>query len=217
MAGSSSRTTTGTATLTATPFLEASPGSGTKQVGQAVTVTSETTVEVITRGIAVTSAASASQVAAGSSITFDYEVTTGTGTSPMRVLTVNDSFCAPVAYVSGDTDADGLVDPAETWQYSCVSTYPGATQRNTSVEVVAIEPRLGGSSSNFDDVPIGVYSAGLDLTKTPSSAVVAQNSPVTYAYFATNTGVTDLTGLGVTDESCAPVVYVSGDLGDVVL
>ena len=42
-------------------------------------------------------------------------------------MTVSDTTCAPATYVSGDTNKDSLLQPGETWTYSCTTTLSGTT------------------------------------------------------------------------------------------
>lgn len=44
---------------------------------------------------------------------------TNPGTVALSNVRLADDKCSPVAFVSGDTDSDSLLDPSETWTYSC--------------------------------------------------------------------------------------------------
>jgi uncharacterized repeat protein (TIGR01451 family) len=70
----------------------------------------------------------------GDTITYTYKVTNVGPASVVPVVT--DDKCAPLTYVSGDTDRDGLVDPGEVWTYKCnykVTQEPGTSLTNTAV------------------------------------------------------------------------------------
>jgi uncharacterized repeat protein (TIGR01451 family) len=75
--------------------------------------------------IAVTVSVSPTTIAAGGTVTYTYTVT-NPGVAPLASVTVTDTACAPVRYVSGDTDGDGILQAGETWIYTCSAT-PGAT------------------------------------------------------------------------------------------
>ncbi len=55
----------------------------------------------------------------GGSVAFNY-VVSNAGTIAMSNITVNDNKCSPVAFVSGDTNNNGLLDLTENWNYRCV-------------------------------------------------------------------------------------------------
>jgi uncharacterized repeat protein (TIGR01451 family) len=57
----------------------------------------------------------------------------------------------------------------------------------------------------------------IGITKTPSATSVVAGTEVTYTYNVTNLGTMFLTGVTVTDNTCSPVSYVSGDNGDGIL
>lgn len=81
------------------------------------------TVTVIKGGITLAKSASAPGgvikdgvllVPVGTTVTYNYEVTSGGATVGMQVLDMSDDKCSPVKYVSGD-DGDGIMKPGETW------------------------------------------------------------------------------------------------------
>lgn len=94
-------------------------------------------------GIAITKTADPTAVVApGGNVTYTYAVT-NTGDVPLANVaeTIADDTCSPIAYVSGDTDADGLLDTPdsifedeaeETWIFRC-ATFVSETTVNTAV------------------------------------------------------------------------------------
>ena len=62
-----------------------------------------------------------------------------------------------------------------------------------------------------DDATVDVFTPGLELVKTNSDELVQVGTPVTYTYVATNTGDITLTPLGIVDDNCVPLEFVSGD------
>jgi hypothetical protein len=72
--------------------------------------------------------------------TYTY-VLTNNGTDPLFHVSVSGSDCSPVAYQSGDANANQLLDPGETWTFTCSTTHanPGtytdqATATGTSTQ-----------------------------------------------------------------------------------
>ncbi len=218
--------TTNTATFTGTPFVAASPDSGDKQTGEPMQATATADVEVIQKGIAITKTPSAPGgvmkdgtllVPLGTEVTYTYEVTSGAATVPMDVLDVTDNKCAPVQYQSGDTSGDGMVDPGETWIYTCKAVFNGISTVTNTVVVTAVEPILGGLAEDSDHATVKSYKGSIAIKKSPSAELVPKGTPVTFTYTAMNDGTVDLTDVTVVDDKCAPVTYVSGDDGDGVM
>jgi len=80
--------------------------------------------------ISVSKSADPSALTAGAgTVTYTYTVT-NPGTLALSDVTVNDDRISPLAYVSGDVNADGLLQPGETWVYTGTE-YLDATTANT--------------------------------------------------------------------------------------
>jgi hypothetical protein len=58
-------------------------------------------------------------------VTFTYNETND-GTDPISGVTVSGSSCGTAVYVSGDTNTNGILDPTETWVFTCSKTYTAA-------------------------------------------------------------------------------------------
>ena len=70
----------------------------------------------------------------------------------------------------------------------------------------------------FADIQDELLCGDIHITKTPDPAgPVDAGTEVTYSYDVTNSGDTPLSNVKVTDDTCAPVDYVSGDDGDGLL
>ena len=67
----------------------------------------------------------------GGDVTYTY-VVTNTGSVPLTTVSVTDDKCAPVDFVSGDTNSDSILDVSETWTYTCTATLT-ATTTNTAL------------------------------------------------------------------------------------
>lgn len=90
--------------------------------------------------IAVKKSPSATRVTRGATVVYTYEVT-NVGTMPLADIRTSDDKCAPVSYVSGDDNGDGLLTavtngegyPDEKWVFTCSA----AIAKNTTNTVVA--------------------------------------------------------------------------------
>jgi von Willebrand factor type A domain len=63
----------------------------------------------------------------GGPVTYAYAVTNDTADAPLSAVSVTDDVCAPVGYVSGDTNADGKLQSSETWSFACTTTLSATT------------------------------------------------------------------------------------------
>ena len=62
----------------------------------------------------------------GGPVTYTY-VVTNTGDVELSNVSVSDDKCAPVTYVSGDTNDDELLDLTEAWTFTCTTTLTDTT------------------------------------------------------------------------------------------
>lgn len=65
-------------------------------------------------------------ISRGGTITYT-ETITNPGTEPLSHVTLTDDKCEPMDYISGDTNGDELLDPSESWIYTCESTLTKTT------------------------------------------------------------------------------------------
>lgn len=72
-----------------------------------------------------TETASPSSGAAPLAVTCTY-TETNDGTDPISGVTLTDNLCSRVTYVSGDANANGVLDPLETWTYTFSQTLTAA-------------------------------------------------------------------------------------------
>lgn len=136
----------------------------------------------------------------------------------------------------GDANQDGLLDSGETWVYTCnLRGIAGDPPRLTKADadpgsdpnlpapvrdtVTATgTPRLDGQDlariSAKDADSVEVIKPGIRLTKVATPALVRLGGSATYQISIENTGDSDLRPLGVLDDTCSPVEYQSGDVGD---
>jgi hypothetical protein len=84
--------------------------------------------------ISITKTASTPGGFAPQTVTYTYNVTNiSTTPEQIKALNVTDDLCNPITYVSGDGNNNLLLDPGETFTYTCVATYTAAgTYVNTA-------------------------------------------------------------------------------------
>jgi hypothetical protein len=109
---------------------------------------------------------------------------TNDGPDPLAELTLADDRCAPVRYVSGDLNRDGIVSPREVWTFSCAQTFSEAGTFPNIVTATAID--------TVDHKPIA------PLTAHARVVVTAVEAPATIA--PATVGTTPPRVLGITLE-----------------
>jgi uncharacterized repeat protein (TIGR01451 family) len=83
-----------------------------------------------TRAISIAKSANFIALSAAGPVTYTYLVT-NPGTVVLSNIVVTDDKISPVTYVSGDTNADTLLQPGETWVYTATANLT-ATTTNTA-------------------------------------------------------------------------------------
>ncbi|MDX2378533.1 MAG: hypothetical protein QNM02_02090, partial [Acidimicrobiia bacterium] len=197
---------------------------------KSVTATTTANVAVIEPGIEITKTPSADIVVAGSDVTYTF-VVSNVGDVALTVVGPNDDKCAPLVYVSGDTDGDGLLDgvntTTESWTYTCTRSLglpapPALTDENT-VEVRGVDP-LGNTYLATAVAEVRVFAPAINLEKSVSETLVPAGTPVTYSFEVTNVGQSPLPADDVLAQiilvdvanpiqpSCATPTFVGGDV-----
>ena len=189
-----------------------------------VTATDTDDVTILTPNIHVVKTANPTSLVGAGSVDYTFAVTT-TGNMPIDDVTPVDDQCSPLILQSGDTSADGLLDAGETWLYTCTATVTEPTVDTVTVTGQPVDngAALGGTVSATDTAEVNVLDPRLNLTKTADPTQVLPGDPVTYTFEASNdsTDATVLVPIApatrdtvVTDDTCSPLTYVSGDTND---
>jgi hypothetical protein len=115
--------------------------------------------------------------------------------------------------ISGDTNGDSKLDVNETWVYTCSTTL---TKTHTNI-VTATGWANGISAIDIASatviVGVPVVQPLIHVTKVPSPlAMPAEGGMVTYTKAVTNLGTVPLNNIRLTDDKCAIVKYISGDI-----
>ena len=189
-----------------------------------VTATDTDDVTILVPNIHVEKTANPTSLVGAGSVDYTFAVTT-TGNMPIDDVTPVDDQCSPLVLQSGDTSADGLLDAGETWLYTCTATVTEPTVDTVTVTGQPVDngAALGGTVSATDTAEVNVLDPRLNLTKTADPTQVLPGDPVTYTFEASNdsTDATVLVPIApatratiVTDDTCSPLTYVSGDTND---
>jgi uncharacterized repeat protein (TIGR01451 family) len=184
---------------------------------------------------ALTKSASASQIVTGDSVTYTYKEKND-GNVALTSPSVTDDKCSPVTYVSGDSNTNGNLDPAEEWTFTC--TLSNITQDTTNTAVGHGTWTLGGQSVDVTyctdpanppsgvrcdqderaQATVTVLNPSTTLTKAASPTVV---TTVVYTYTEKNDGAVALSNAFVEDAQCTShggtISFAGGDNGNGVL
>ena len=151
------------------------------------------------------------------SVTYDY-VVTNVGTVPIFNVAVTDNKCAPVSYVSGDTNGNSRLGTTETWKYRCTTTLSQTTANTVTAT------GQGSSGLTTTDTADAIVVVGvplipplIHLVKVPNVFVLpAGGGAVTYSYSVTNPGTVPLSDISITDNKCTGLPSrVVGHPGDI--
>lgn len=146
------------------------------------------------------------------SVTYTYTVS-NVGTVAMKDIKVIDDKCPTVAFVSGDTNNNSLLDTNEAWIFRCTSQVTETTKNIATVTGYD----YGGLSAT--DVTSATVVVGQPLVP-PLIRVIKVPSPlalpfggglIKYSYKVTNPGTVALSNVSIVDDKCPTVTFVSGD------
>ncbi|MBU7005622.1 ice-binding family protein [Phosphitispora fastidiosa] len=148
------------------------------------------------------------------SVTYTYKVT-NPGMVALSNVSVTDDKVSPVNYVSGDDNADNLLQANETWIYTGkmnlnATTTNTATAKGSANGITAIDIAF---ATVVVTPTVPVYPPLINIIKTPEPlSLTSGQGSVTYTYKVTNPSMVALSNVSVTDDKVSPVNYVSGDV-----
>jgi uncharacterized repeat protein (TIGR01451 family) len=120
---------------TAGTFTDNATATGTDTItnSAAPTETASASISVINPHTTLTESANSSHGGAPFTDTFTYSETND-GTDPISNVSVSGSQCGAATFKSGDTNGNGLLDPGETWVFTCTTTFntPGTFTDNAT-------------------------------------------------------------------------------------
>ncbi|HOT07047.1 MAG TPA: hypothetical protein PLI05_08640 [Methanotrichaceae archaeon] len=168
-------------------------------------------------GISLNKTAAITSVNATGPITYTYEVS-NSGNVALGLVDVSDyNLDADPAYVSGDTDSDGLLDVSETWRYAGSYTVTASdiqtcrVIRNTGI-VKAYDPcGTAVGPVNSSEVAVAtVPTPEISVNKTSNVSSAERGDAITYTAVVENRGNCVLGNVSVTD-TMVNLTKVSGD------
>ena len=132
-------------------------------------------------------------------------------------VTVTDDKCSPVRFVSGDTNGNNKLDTGESWAYRCATTLSNTTTNTATARGYSDDSyRVLAVATAIATVVVGGEAPPplINVVKIPSrlTPFPLGGGDVTYTYTVTNPGVVALNNVTVTDDKCAPVSRISGDV-----
>ncbi len=125
--------------------------------------------------------------------TFIYRETNDGG-DPISGVTVIGSICGPATYQSGDTNGNGVLDPGETWVFTCTHTFNAAgmftdTATATGTDTTSNLPAPPETASATVQVGTGNAALGLGFWKNHTTATGAL-LPMTLGHFTVDSTTT---------------------------
>jgi len=144
---------------------------------------------------------------------------TNPGTVPLTDVSL-ESGCGASMFIGGDTDADNKLDTDETWVYECKQSVTHTTQNTTIVTGLAGD--LAAVDIDTTVISVEGYVGPLPFIHIQERAdpieLPIEGGWVTYTYAVFNYGFVGLNEVTVTNDTCAPVTRISGDVnGNAIL
>ena len=170
-------------------------------------------------------------LAVGSTVKWTYRVINRTGTPIANVAVIDDNGTPGLAgddfapaYVSGDADGDGLLDPGEVWLYRAF----GTAQLGAYENVGSVTGSQGSTLVAAEDTANYLGTTGIRIEKLANGddadaapgPFLPIGSPLVYTYRVHGDSAIPLTNVLVRDDNGTPGVlgddwdasYVSGDV-----
>jgi uncharacterized repeat protein (TIGR01451 family) len=155
--------------------------------------------------IHITKSADPETIHSGDLVAYTYTVT-NPGSEPLSNVAVSDDKCVPVTFVAGDSNGNGLLEPDETWIYTCSATLMEDTTNTATVE--GNDPS-GTMVQAQATASVEVITPDIDLTISASADETYPSNPVVLTFSATNTGDTTLYNVAIIFNNGTP-----GDASD---
>lgn len=177
-------------------------------------------VDVVRPAIALENTASPSVIYRGATVAYTFRVT-NPGDTPLGQVTLTDAGCVTVSGPDGDADSNALLDPGETWVYTCsltltqdavnAASVSGWPSRADGTQLPGIAAVQASATASVD-----VINPALAVLAVANVAEAWPGDTIRYVYQVTNTGDDPLRSLSVSDDRCAPVTLQTADADGVL-
>ena len=147
-------------------------------------------------------------VTTGDTVYFQVTVT-NPGVVDLTNLVVSDDQCT-LSGPSGDTNSDSILQPSETWVYTCsLTAVDGGPYTNTaSADSDETDPAVE------DTADYSALTIGINLEKTPATQTILLGGDATFSLQVTNIGDLPLQNIVLTDPLCDTINGPTGDTGN---
>jgi uncharacterized repeat protein (TIGR01451 family) len=175
-------------------------------------------VKVFNPNFAITKTASADEVHVGDTVIYTYEVSNESASAVFTDVVATDDHCDPDDDNPSGDDGNGLLDPGETWVYTCTAVLgqDDKPERTNTFQVTAVVSDTGDPVSDQDQWTVSVFDPAITVAKSVDRTIIRSGDTVTYTYVVRNTGnvTLTLTADDISDDTCTPLTKISGDLDD---
>jgi len=100
-------------------------------------------------------------------VTYTYSETND-GTDPISGVTVSGSSCGTATYASGDSNGNSILDPGETWVYTCSITYASAG--------TVTDTATASGTDTATSLPAPAETASASVTAVTPGAILPTNT-----------------------------------------
>jgi len=135
------------------------------------------------------------------------------GARPISGVKITDDTCSPLTFSGGDTNGNGILDPGETWTYTCTHVFAAAGTFTshivaTGVDTIANQAVPQSTAQATVTARVGAHTT-LTVKANPSSGTLPLTT--TYTYSEVNDGGDPISGVKITDDTCSPLKLTGGD------
>ena len=130
-------------------------------------------------------------------------------------VVLTDTLCGPVQYLAGDVNNDDVLDVDEVWTYECIDTDFPFVQGTvlTNKATVTGQDLAGNDKMDMDEAEVPML--GFNLEKRVDQEKVCSGTEVNFTLitrlYAPEGFPIEMEVLSVIDDTCGPLMVVSGD------
>lgn len=141
---------------------------GLDPLGNTLTVSDTSTVDVVAPAIALDKVGSRLTVQPGETVVYTFTVT-NPGDRPLFNVVLVDDKCSPVTFVGGDVNSDNILDLTEIWVYRCSAVITTHTTNTATVTGQDAEGNVVTAQDRWY-VQLGLYYLPIIVSPPPPPA-----------------------------------------------